>query len=316
LEATVTIRTFQPRDEAIQVAIYNEAAADLPRFKPATLDEVRRRVRATEFDAGTRFFADEGDAPVGYVSFHANGRVSYPWCRKGHEGHAEALFEAALAEMRRRGMASAFAAYRADWSPQRDFFLAQGFRQAREMVSFLLDLTDMPTPGARAGNSVEPMRPDDVPAVLALGQGVVRCRTPEQLAAHLFDNLHFGGDSAFVIRAQADGPPIAASLLVTDPAYGDARAVDANMPCFRLGAFGTEGMQWKRLNGVFSLLTRPGADVNPLGLEMLAHAAACLSQTELGTLAAQVPSDAPHLLRFYQQIWRRQGAFPVFERAL
>ena len=27
---------------------------------------------------------------VGYCSFHAgNGRVSYPWCLKGYEGHAE-----------------------------------------------------------------------------------------------------------------------------------------------------------------------------------------------------------------------------------
>ena len=39
----MTIRTFQPGDEATQVAIYNEAAAALPRFKPATAVEVQRR---------------------------------------------------------------------------------------------------------------------------------------------------------------------------------------------------------------------------------------------------------------------------------
>jgi hypothetical protein len=33
-----------------------------------------------------------------------------------------------------------------------------------------------------------------------------------------------------------------------------------------------------------------------------------------GTLAAQVPSDAAHLLRFYERYFKRQGAFPVFER--
>ena len=59
-----------------------------------------------------------------------------------------------------------------------------------------------------------------------------------------------------------------------------------------------------------------GPDVNAHALELLAHAAARLSETDLGTLAAQVPSDAPHLLRHYQQLWRRQGAFPVFELAL
>src|SRR5262249_51646942 len=35
---SMTIRTFQPGDDAVQVSIYNEAAADLPKFKPATID--------------------------------------------------------------------------------------------------------------------------------------------------------------------------------------------------------------------------------------------------------------------------------------
>ena len=51
------IRTFRPGDDAAQVSIYNEAAADLPKFKAATLDEVRRRSRAAEFDPSTRFVA-------------------------------------------------------------------------------------------------------------------------------------------------------------------------------------------------------------------------------------------------------------------
>jgi hypothetical protein len=312
----VTIRTFRPGDDAAQVGIYNEAAADLPKFKPATLDEIRRRIRGTDFDPGTRFFADEGGPAVGYCTFQANGRVSFPWCRKGHERHADALFDAALGEMRRRGMPTAFAAYRADWAGARDFFLAHGFRAAREMVNFVLDLRDMPTPGARAGHGVEPLRAEDVPEVFALGQGVIRCATPEALAAHLLHNRYIGAGSAFVLRGKPGGAPAAASVLITDETYADPAAVDANMPCFRLGAFGTEGMTWKRLNGVFSFVARPGPDVNPLALELLARAAAELGDTDLGTLAAQVPSDAPHLLRFYQQVWRRQGAFPVFERAL
>jgi hypothetical protein len=312
----VTIRTFQPGDDAAQVGIYNEAAAALPKFKQATLDEVRRRARAADFDPGTRFVAVAGGAPVGYAAFQANGRVSFPWCRRGHEGHAEALFAAVLDEMRRRGLPTAFAAYRADWPDQGDFFLAHGFRAAREMVNFVLDLTEMPTPGARAGSAVEPMRPDDAAAVLALGEGVLRCGTAAELEAHLFRNPYFGGDSAFVLRPPGGGAPVAAAVLVFNAAYADPRAVDANMPCFRLGAFGTEGLSWKRLNGAFSFLTRPGRDANPYGLELLAHAAARLCETEVGTLAAQVPSDAPHLLRFYQQTWRKQGAFPVFERAL
>jgi hypothetical protein len=312
----LTIRTFRPGDDAAQVSIYNEAAAHLPRFKPATLDEVRRRARSPDFDPSTRFLAVEDGLPVGYASFHANGRVSFPWCRRGHEAHAGPLFDAVLQEMRRRAIPVAFAAYRADWPAQAAFFTAPGFRAARDMVNFVLDLTDMPTPGARAGSAVEPMRPGDVPAVLALGEGVIRCRTPAELDGHLFHNPYFGGDSTFVLRGGAGGPPVAAGVLVVNDAYADPAAVDANMPCFRLGAFGTEGLQWKRLNGTFGFVARPGPDLNARGLELLAHAAARLAQTDLGTLAAQVPSDAPHLLRFYQQIWRKQGAFPVFELAL
>ena len=55
----MTIRNFQSGDEAAQVSIYNEATAALPKFKPATLDEVRRRCRAADFDVGSRFFAIE-----------------------------------------------------------------------------------------------------------------------------------------------------------------------------------------------------------------------------------------------------------------
>ena len=62
----MTIRTYQPGDEVAQVGIYNEAAGDLPKFKPATLDEVRRRARGPDFDPDTRFFAEDfGDVQGG-----------------------------------------------------------------------------------------------------------------------------------------------------------------------------------------------------------------------------------------------------------
>ena len=44
------IRTFLPGDDAAQVGIYNEAAAALPKFKAATLDDVRRRIHAPDHD--------------------------------------------------------------------------------------------------------------------------------------------------------------------------------------------------------------------------------------------------------------------------
>ncbi len=312
----MTIRTFQAGDDAAQVSVYNEAAADLPKFKPATLDEVRRRWKGAGDDGGTRFFAVANGLVVGYCVFHANGRVSTPWCRKGHEDHAEPLFEAALAEMKRRGHATAFAAYRADWQAPCDFLRGHGFRQARELVNFVMELADMPTPGARLGASIEPLRPDDVPGVLTLAEGVTRARSAAELEEHLFHNPFFPPECCFVLRSRADGSPLAAGVLIVNEAYAVPTAVDPAMPCFRLGAFGTEGMQAKRIDGLFSFVARPGRDLTPLGLEMMGHAASVLCTTDADALAAQVPSDAAHLLRFYQQIFRRQGGFPVFERTL
>ena len=88
------------------------------------------------------------------------------------------------------------------------------------------------------------------------------------------------------------------------------------MPCFRLGAFGTEGMQTKRINGLFSFLCASDRDVNPLALDLMHHATVRLEESDAGSLAAQVPSDAPHLLQFYQRYFRRQASFPVFEKTL
>ena len=79
-------------DEVVQVEIYNEAAAGLPKFKPAQVDEIRRRTQTADFDPSTRFFALHRGRPVGYAGFHPNGRVSFPWCRPGHEDQAGPLF--------------------------------------------------------------------------------------------------------------------------------------------------------------------------------------------------------------------------------
>ena len=42
------VRNFQAGDEAIQVALYNVAAAALPNFKPASVADVRRRCQASD----------------------------------------------------------------------------------------------------------------------------------------------------------------------------------------------------------------------------------------------------------------------------
>src|SRR5437660_2159713 len=92
--SAMKIRTFIPGDDAAQVGVFNEAAAALPKFKPATLDEVRRRCHAPDFDPATRFYAEENGLVVGYATFQTTGRVSYPWTRAGHEKVIQPLFDA------------------------------------------------------------------------------------------------------------------------------------------------------------------------------------------------------------------------------
>jgi hypothetical protein len=66
---------------------------------------------------------------------------------------------------------------------------------------------------------------------------------------------------------------------------------------------------------LFSFVAKT-SDANRLGLELLAHAVFRQHDTDVETFAAQAPSDVPHLLRFYQHHFRKQGSFPVLERAL
>jgi hypothetical protein len=313
----MTIRTFQAGDDVAQVSIYNEAAGELPRFKPATLDEVRRRCRSADFDPASRLYAvPEDGRPVGYVTFQPNGRVSYPWCRKGHEAHAGPLFDRALAEMKARGQTRAFAAYRADWPTVAEFFQAQGFRPAREMINYAMDLVDMPTPAARTSSVITPLKPEDVPAVFELGQGVLRQADPAALEAHLFRNPYFPPSALFALRNRPGGPPVAAAIVVAEEGYADPHQIDAMMPCFRLGAFGTEGLTHKRIKGLFSFVAADNRDLASHGLDLLGYATYKVGDTDVETFAAQVPSDAAHLARFYKGLFRRQGAFPIFEREL
>jgi hypothetical protein len=312
----MTIRTFQAGDEVAQVSIYNEAAGELPKFKPATIDEVRRRLRDPEFDPQTRLYALSGGKPVGYVTFANNGRISFPWCRKGQEAFAAPLLQHALNAMTQRGLKSAFAAYRSDWPAQLSFFQNHGFALKREMINYVLDLVEMPTPAARMSSSIAAVTPDDLPVLLAIGKGVLRTRDVGELHKALFENPYFAADSLFCLRSRTDNKPVAVAALVTGASYAKPHQLDAFMPCFRLGAFGTEGLTHKRINGLFSLLASDTRDLSALGLDLLAHASNRVADVDVETFAAQVPSDAAHLARFYKSLFRRQGSFPIYEREL
>jgi hypothetical protein len=309
-------RTFQAGDEVAQVSIYNEAVGALPKFKPAVLDEVRRRVSSPDFDPSTRLYAVAAGQPVGYATWAANGRISFPWCRPGHEDQAEPLLEAVLKAMRQRGLKTAFAAYRADWVGPREFLLAHGFQQTREMINYVMDLAEMPTPSARPSSLIAPVTVTDLPGFLALAPDVLGVATVEALQRYLFANPYFPPDAAFVLHSRSDGQPVAAGMLVVNPTYADPYQLDSDMPCFRLGAFGTEEQNCKRVNGLFSVLVGNHRALGSMALDLLAYAAHKAEAAEVNTLCAQVSTGAAHLARFYKQYFRRQGSFPIYERTL
>ena len=307
------IRNFMPGDEEKQVAVYNAAAASLPGYKPATVEDVRRRTRAKDFDSATRFYAVDGGQVVGYCTIQANGRIGYPWCLKGHTVE-EPLLNAALDACRSGGIKRVFSAYRTDWTAQAMFLEAHGFRKVREMVNFAQNLLDLPTMVIRRGLNVTPLKRDDLPAIAALAPGIIRI-PPERMESYCFSNPYFPADSLFVLR-KADETPQGIGLLINNGEYANPLQVDSAAPCFRLGAFGTEEMSTKRINGLYSFLVRNDGDATAIGLDMLSYVLNRIQDETIDVLAAQVPSDANHLLSFYQKYFRKQGSFPVFEREL
>lgn len=309
------IRNYRPGDEAIQAAIYNEAAVALPKFKQATVDEVARRCQAKDFDPSTRFYAEENGTVIAYATFQANGRVSCPWTRRTHEHAGELLAEKVLEAMKARGIRKAFAAYRADWAEPIHFWERRGFHKARDINNYILQLSDMPTRAPRPA-VVTLLRREDVPAIYAMAPEALRVANAAELEQHMFHNPYYTSADYYVLRHRDNPSPTAVGIVVQNPEYADPNKLDADMPCFRLGAFGTEGTTTKRINGLFSFLTANNSDALSHATQLLEYAAARLEHADMFTLAAQVPSDVPHLVRFYKHTFLRQGSFPIYEKEL
>jgi hypothetical protein len=309
------VRTFQAGDELAQAGVFNAAACTLPGFKPAQADEVRRRTRGRGFDPGTRFYAEADGQVVGYCALDPDeGRVSFPWCKKGHEEAGPLLFEAALNAARGRGLGRVFAAYRHDWHGVFQFLAGRGFAHARDVVNYWCDPVELPTAATRGGRLITRLDRSELPALAEMGRGVIRVPL-EKLEKHLFDNPYFPAESLLALRS-TQNELIAVAIGLESPSFADVRKTDPLAPCFRLGAFGTEGLNAKRVNGLFSfLVSRPDQTV-PAGLGLLAEACGEMTEGTVNALAAQCPSDAPHLVNFYARYFKEHGRFPVWERDL
>lgn len=309
----MNIRTFQSGDEATQAGLFNVVAFTLPGFKPATVDEVKRRTRGRGFDPASRFYAEVNGEFVGYCSLEPEqGRISYPWCKKGFEAAGPLLFEAALRSARERGLTTLFAAYRRDWDWVLRFFVDNGFTIAREMINYWADPVDLPTLASRSRLPINRLQREDIPALAAMGKGVIRLPA-DKLESYCFANPYFPAE-AFLVLRDRDGTPLAVAVGLEMGSYADVKRIDPLAPCFRLGAFGTEGLNTKRINGLFSFVVADPANVLTAGLALLGEVSQEMTEGTVTTLAAQCPSDAPHLIGFYSRYFKEHGRFPVLEK--
>jgi len=309
------IRSYQTGDEHAQARIYNAAAGSLPGFKPATAEEIMRRSQSADPDPGSRCYATENGEVVGYAVFGSNGRVSYPWCLPGSEAVREPLLDAVLAGMRERGLPEAWAAYRGDWSPVLDFLRQHDFTEIRTMINYVADLSRLPSRNHLPSNRlIARLEPADLPQLIALAPDLFRdvdARKLEQFFwHHPFYNL---SESLFALKDGASGKILGVYVLVVSDRFADPTKIDAAMPCFRLGAFGTERERHKRLSGLFSCVFADEAEGDLLLAAALASHA---DRPGLTHLAAQAPSDAVWLCAWYNRLFQRQGSFPIWSRQL
>jgi hypothetical protein len=308
------IRRYQPGDEHAQARIYNLAAGSLPGFKPASADEISRRYDGGDSDPESRYYAIEKGEVVGYATFGSTGRVSYPWCHSGAEAVQGPLLDAVLAAMEKRGLPEAWAAYRADWSFVLDFLRQHDFIDKCQMINYVADAVRLPQGAALPQDRViEPLKRDELPGLIALAPGLFSGIDRQALETFYWDNAFCDlSESLSVLKRVPGGEIVGASLLVVDSRFADPTKIDAAMPCFRLGAFGTERQRHKRINGLFCCIFADEAE----GERLLSALGSQAKRSGLSHIAAQAPSDAPALCAWYDRFFQRQGSFPILLRRL
>jgi hypothetical protein len=307
------LRSYQSGDEFAQAYVYNTAAGSLPGFKPGKPEEIARRVRAGDSDPHAMFYATRNGEVVGYAVFSSSGRVSVPWCLPGAEVVQEPLLETIVAEMKRRGLREAWAAYRADWSPALDFLREHGFTQNRSMINYVAELSRLPAIDQLPSNRlVTHLNRDDLPHLAALAPALFCDLDLHTLEQFYWENPFYSfPDRLLALKDAASGDLRGVSVLVIDDRFADPTKIDSSMPCFRLGAFGTERQRHKRVNGLFSAVFEDERDGDLL---LAAAVSVGSSSSALTHLATQAPSDAPNLCAWYDRFFERQASFPILSR--
>jgi hypothetical protein len=306
------IRHYQPGDETVQAEIFNTAASPFKAFKPASVDEIRRRYQSVDPDPTTKFYAVKDGRVVGYAAFNPNGRISFPWCLPDATEARELLLSALFDTMRDRGFTEAWAAYRADWREVIDEFKSHGFTPTREMINYVAEVQSLPSATVPTKFRISAVRPDDLARLPGAVRAIFASDDPDALARFFWENLYFESSALFGLTDATTQSVRGLGLTVTNTVFADPTKLDSSMPCFRLGAFGTESERHKRVNGMVSVLFETESE----GEVILAEARRRLEASACANAAAQAPSDQPDLCRFYDRWFRRQGSFPILSRGL
>ena len=155
---------------------------------------------------------------------------------------------------------------------------------------------------------------DDLAQLAAVAPRFFSGIEPHSLEAFFWENPHYNfSESLFSLKERRTGRVLGACLLVISDRFADPGKIDAAMPCFRLGAFGTERERHKRVNGLFSCVFADEAEGELL---LAAPDWERARRAGLTHVATQAPSDAVALCAFYDRIFQRQGAFPILSRLI
>ena len=139
---------------------------------------------------------------IGYALHNPSGRISYPWCLPDASHARVPLMEAVLSAMRKRGLAEAWAAYRADWEPVLVFFHEHGFLPTRLMINYVSESSRLPRAAVPEGWAVAPMERGDLAEIRAMGAGVLSEENFESLEEFYWGNAYFPPESLFVVKAR------------------------------------------------------------------------------------------------------------------
>ena len=181
--------------------------------------------------------------------------------------------------------------------------------KVRDMVNFYQELTEMPTMASPSpGSPISTFEPGDLPAMHAMGADLWHGRTQKELWRTCMENPFFPPESLFVIRGRTDRTPLAVAILIEEPGVRRPEADRREPTVFPARRVRREWGQPKRVNGLFSFVAAKDRSAFAFALDLMSHAATKLDGTSADPLAAQVPSDVPHLLMFYQSHFRRQGS--------